>query len=109
MALAIVPCDRNLDPCPKTALVDAITDHTTLLPLIEPDDLLALAAELAADDELGPIEALSQALALREELETFTAVWDSFAAQAGNPAAQPFATQPLVPLHSEQEPVALTE
>ncbi len=76
MALAIVPCERNLlAPEPRQ------TDFRSFLsadpcPDTEFDDLHALAAELAAAENLGLVEAISQALALQDALITFAALWD---------------------------------
>ncbi len=50
-----------------------------------PDDLHALAAELAVDEDLSPVEALSQALALHDELLALATIWDVDAALMGNP------------------------
>ncbi len=52
---------------------------------VSPDDLHALAAELAEDEGLSPVEALSQALALHDQFLTFAALWDLDAALMGNP------------------------
>ncbi len=53
---------------------------------VSPDDLHALAAELAEDEGLSPVEALSQALALHDHFIIFAALWDVDAALMGNPS-----------------------
>ncbi len=88
MALAIVPCERNLIAPKKPQHALTISLWSELCPDCEPDDLYALAAELSVDEDLGPVEAISQALALQDDLMFVAALWDVDAALAGNPLSQ---------------------
>ncbi len=82
MALAIVPRDAALAAAyPPSDLQVGPPPHLD----VEADELHALAAELAADDRLSSVEALSQALALHDDLMSFAALWNIDAARAGNP------------------------
>ncbi len=86
MALsAIVPCDRKRTALaePQLCLLLPSSVPTNLAPA--PDDLHALAAELVLDEGLSPVEAISQALALQENLLAFAALWDVDAGLAGHP------------------------
>ncbi len=89
MALAIVPCERNLlaPQKPPADLTSFPLAHPA--PNSEPDDLTALAADLAADEALNPVEAISQALALQHEIMAFAVLWDVDAELAGTPKTIP--------------------
>ncbi len=89
MALAIVPRERNLLAPQKPPADLTCFPLADSGPNSEPDDLTALAAELAADEALNPVEAISQALALQHELMAFAALWDVDAALAGTPQTIP--------------------
>lgn len=50
----------------------------------EPDECTALIAELIAEEGITQIEAMSQAVALLDELPTYASSWDSWAFNFGN-------------------------